>query len=370
MLYEHFRNYGCRLNINYFYKDLRVAVLENEYLRISVLIDKGTDIFEFLYKPKDTDFMWLSPWGINTPSKFVPTVAAKEGNFMDYYEGGWQEVLPNFGYGQVCYGGIEEGLHGEVCLIPWEFQVVEDSTSVVSVKFTVRTYRTPFYLEKVLTLKKDDPKLYISETLKNEGYSEIKFMWTHHPTFGGAFIDDSIVIDVGRNKVRIVYKPEDKGGFLEVNDPSVRWPKLEGFGGSKIDFSKSPTIVKGENESIDEICLGDLDDGWYAVTNTSKKVGFGMKWDKEVFPYVWIWRMYGKGYRTAPWFGRVYCMALELCSSLSPAGLSGAIENNTALKLDPQQEIKTGFIAVAYESLGNIKGIDCKGEIIKMGIFS
>jgi len=68
MLYEHFRNYGCRLHMDYFYKNLRVAVLENEYLRVSVLIDKGTDIFEFLYKPKDMDFMWLSPWGINSPA--------------------------------------------------------------------------------------------------------------------------------------------------------------------------------------------------------------------------------------------------------------------------------------------------------------
>ena len=41
----------------------------------------------------------------------------------------------------------------------------------------VRTYRTPFYLEKTLTLYTDDPKLYISEKLKNEGYADIELMW-------------------------------------------------------------------------------------------------------------------------------------------------------------------------------------------------
>lgn len=92
MLYSHFRNYGCRINTDYFYKNLRVEILENEYLKISILIDKGTDIFEFLYKPKDTDFMWLSPWGIKSPSNFVSTIPSKDGNFMDYYEGGWQEI--------------------------------------------------------------------------------------------------------------------------------------------------------------------------------------------------------------------------------------------------------------------------------------
>src|SRR5450830_669530 len=126
MLYYHFRNYGCMLNTELFYKNLRIAVLENEYLRISVLIGKGTDIFEFLYKPKDIDYMWLSPFGINSASKFIPTVSSSEGNFMDFYEGGWQEIIPNFGKGGI-YNNVEEGLHGEVCLIPWQYQIIEDN---------------------------------------------------------------------------------------------------------------------------------------------------------------------------------------------------------------------------------------------------
>jgi hypothetical protein len=54
MLYEHFRNYGCRLHTDYSYKNLRVAILENDLLRVSVLVDKGADIFELLYKQHET----------------------------------------------------------------------------------------------------------------------------------------------------------------------------------------------------------------------------------------------------------------------------------------------------------------------------
>lgn len=362
MLYHHFRNYGCRINTNYFYKDLRVAVLENEYLKISVLIDKGTDIFEFLYKPKDMDFMWLSPWGINSPSKFLPTIASKLGNFYDFWEGGWQEVIPNFSYG-VEYREIEEGMHGEVCMIPWEHQIIEDSPSKVSIKFMVRTYRTPFYLEKTMTLKKDDPKLYVSEKLINEGYADIDLNWTHHPTFGRAFIDDSTIIDVPKNKIRFVLKPENVRKYDEVIDDNIRWPKFRGYSGKDIDFSKSPTIVD-KNQSTDEICLGELEKGWYAVTNLGNKVGFGMKWDRQIFPYIWIWRMYGKGCKEGPWWGRVTCMALELCSSLSPIGLIETIKNNTAIKMKPQQEINTSFMAIAYEKDSSVNGIDASGNII------
>ncbi len=364
MLYYHFRNYGCRLNTNYFYKDLRVAVLENEYLRISILIDKGTDIFEFLFKPKDIDFMWLSPWGINTPSKFIPSIAAKGGNFMDYYEGGWQEILPNFGYGGSYYGGIEEGLHGEVCLIPWDYEIVEDTPSIVSVKFKVRTFRTPFYLEKVLTLKQGDPKLYISERLKNEGYSQIKFMWTHHPTFGSAFLDDSTVIDIPENKIKLILKKDKDMDIFEVPKGKVKWPQFRNYNDDYIDFSKSPTLVSNPNNSTDEICIGDLEDGWYAVTNLARKVGFAMKWDEKIFPYIWLWRMYGQGFNLAPWFGRGRCMALELCSSYSPNELNGAIENGTALSLNPQEEIQTNFTAIAYEGDKRISKINSDCQVI------
>lgn len=355
MLYSHYRNYGCRMNTNYFYKNLRVAVLENEFLRVSILIDKGTDIFEFLYKPKDLDFMWLSPWGIRSPTTFIPTIQSIEGNFMDYYEGGWQEIIPNFGKSGI-YQGTEQGLHGELSLIPWDYEIIENNTSEVSIKFMVRSYRTPFYIEKILTLKSNDLKLYISERLINEGYTDIDLMWTHHPTFGGEFLDDNIIIDLPKNKVKYVYTPDNNGMLDEINNSEVRWPKFKGFSGKIIDFSKSPTI-EDEDQSIDEVCLY-LDSGWYKITNIKKKVGFMMSWNKNIFPYLWVWRVYGKGCKIAPWWGRVSCMALEVCSSFSPTGLTGAINNKTSIRMSPMQEINASFIASAYNDFTNIEEID------------
>ena len=52
------RNFGCRVSDDYHYRGLRTVVLENSQLRLSVLVDKGTDIFELLYKPMDIDFMY------------------------------------------------------------------------------------------------------------------------------------------------------------------------------------------------------------------------------------------------------------------------------------------------------------------------
>lgn len=49
--YQHERNYKCRIR-EIIYKGLRTVTLENELIKVTVLADKGTDIIEFLYKPK------------------------------------------------------------------------------------------------------------------------------------------------------------------------------------------------------------------------------------------------------------------------------------------------------------------------------
>ena len=66
------RNYACRISTNYTYRGHAVAILENELIRIGVLLTKGTDIYEFLYKPLDIDFMWRTPWGSVHPTRWQP----------------------------------------------------------------------------------------------------------------------------------------------------------------------------------------------------------------------------------------------------------------------------------------------------------
>ncbi len=73
--------------------------------------------------------------------------------------------------------------------------------------------------------------------------------------------------------------------------------------------------------------------------------------------------MNGKGYKTPPWWGRFHCIALEPCSSFSHIGLKQAVQNNTSIKLGPQEEIKTSFMAIAYENDREIKKIDNSGNI-------
>ncbi len=148
--YTHERNFGCRF-FEVIYKGHRTIFLENEKIRIGILVDRGTDIFEFLYKPKDTDFMWRSYLGIKD-AKFFPASGPEDGNILDFYSGGWQELFPNAGTAGI-YKGAKFPFHGELYSCSWEYTVLEDSPEEVIIKFSTRTYRTYYYVEKILKIK-------------------------------------------------------------------------------------------------------------------------------------------------------------------------------------------------------------------------
>lgn len=143
------RHFGVRVTDRFRLDDLRTIILENELLRVTILVDQGSDIIELLYKPKDVDFLWRSPQGVRRRPPLLPTARRP---FFDYYEGGWQEIFPHASHG-IEYARSGLGFHGEVRGLPWVYQIVKDHAEEVVVRFWVRTVRLSFYLEKTVTLR-------------------------------------------------------------------------------------------------------------------------------------------------------------------------------------------------------------------------
>jgi hypothetical protein len=75
----HYRHHGCRITDDLKYKGYRTLMIENDLIKIGVLLDKGTDLFQFLHKPTDTDFLWRSPQGLINRDQFVATKACCNG---------------------------------------------------------------------------------------------------------------------------------------------------------------------------------------------------------------------------------------------------------------------------------------------------
>ncbi len=332
----HERNYGCRIR-EYLYRDLKTLTLENELLRISILADKGTDIFEFLYKPIDLDVLWHSFNGVRSPRNFITGRMAPGSSFLDFYEGGWQELFP--GIGDDCeYRGAPLGTHGEVCLLPWEYRIERDDPEEIGVRFRVRTVRTPYLLEKTLTLKSEDPTLYIEERVINEGVEKLQFMWGHHPTFGPLFLDESCQIEVPPG-CRARTTTNDLGEFgVLPPDTKFEWPNIKGLDGKIWDVSKVPPP---ESKTYLMYYLSDMPEGRYTIRNNHRAIQFTLKWDRKIFPILWAWAPYG-GAMGYPWYGRNYNLALEPWSAVPP-NLARVTEENRGIHIGPGQMISTNL---------------------------
>lgn len=340
-MYTFGRKQGCRMSLDYSYKGMRVAFLENEVVQVGVLLDKGADIFEFTFKPLDLDFLWQSPIELRKP--FVATSALPEGAFHDYFYGGWQEILPSAGWASEPYMGTYQGLHGEVSLLPFEATIVQDTPDCVSLRTRVRTYRSPLTLERTMSLQRNRSVLFIHERLVNESDGEYAIMWGHHPALGTPFLDENCVLKTPAKSVEVLafhpnglWKPGGDYNYPLV--PNLKTGQLEDI-----------TLIKSQNtKSVDVVIFKELEEGWYLINNLKQNVGFGMAWDEKLFRYLWMWQVYG-GHNDYPWYGRTYNVALEPFTSYPPAGVQNAIKNGSALIMKPNQIIETDMVAVAYK---------------------
>lgn len=333
------RNYGCRITENISINGVNALVMENQKLRVTILIDKGADIYELLYKPKDIDFMWRSPNELISASKYGQYSQDSVCNYIDLYSGGWQEIIPNGGP-SCTYKGAELGMHGEVVNVPWSYNVVEDNLKEISICFYVTTRRSPYTLEKRITIKEYESIIYFEETLSNNGDEDMELMWGQHPTIGKPFLDEHCHIITSARQGIIDGPAKDfKSQRLEPGQTFV-WPKGISGNNEEIDFSKVPGE---ESKTADMIYLTDFSgEAFYEVVNTKRQLAFGMKWDKSVFPYIWLWQVCN-GADGYPWYGQTYNMAIEPWTSYPSKGLNEAINNGSSFTIRKRSKVKTGF---------------------------
>lgn len=353
MLPAKYRHYGCRITDDILYKGMKALFLENEVLRVGILLDKGADIFQLIHKPTDTDFLWKSPQGLVNPKRFTPTTGSSTGAFLDTYHGGWQEIFP--GGGPVTYKGAELGLHGEVTHLQWDYEILEDQPDCIAIKLQVECIRTPFRLERTMKIEKEKPVLFLKEKLTNLSPDPQEFMWGHHPAIGPPFLKEGIKLFVPANKGE-VHKPLfAESGILDPGS-EFTWPFVKS-GGKNIDLS----IVPGDTEFSELLYLSELSDGWYAVVDQDKSLGIGFSWPKAIFPHLWFWLVYGQapGY---PWWNRVFCIALEPWTSI-PNNLSEAIKRGNQMIIKGGDTLEVPFTTTVITDRSIVKCIDIDGNV-------
>lgn len=351
------RHWGCRVNDEIVWRGFRALMIQNELLQIVVLIDKGAEIIQFLYKPLDLDFLWRAPNPLRDPGRFVPAGGSPAAPFFDHWSGGWFEVVPNGG--PACeYKGASLGYYAETINVPWEYRILEDRPERVSVGLWVKTYRTPFLLQKTLTLEAGKAALFIQERLTNQGQEPVDFMWGHHPVVGAPFLDESCILSAPDCTVEVMHAedgPDHRMGLHQMG----RWPIIQDRDGNPLDLRCIPDLT---GRTMDNCYLHDFEEGWIAVTSQRHGAGFGLAWDADVFRHVWIWQALGGG-QGYPWFGRTYNIGLEPWTSYPCVGLEEAVRRGTAARLEAGQSLDAWLTAVAYPEINPVRQITRDGTV-------
>ena len=340
--YQQERTDGVRVSDAWKYRGLKTVILENKNIRVLIISDKGADISSFVYKPTDTEFMFKTPWGIRNPKLTVPSTGDAASVWLDYYEGGWQTIIPHGGYPSE-YFGADFGIHGDVNNIPWDAKIITDTPEICTIEFRGRSIRSPFEICRTITLRAEDSFLEIDQKVTNFAEEDLDIVWLEHIAIGGNFLSEKCTLTLPKCKILTHPNDVDKSSKLKPSY-SGEWPMVDLKDGTKTDFRKIP----GKSDrSLDMAYFTELSEGWYVVKNNDLNISWGVEFPEELFKYVWYWRNFGGGYGY-PWYGRCYNAGLEPCTGWHNGGVEQAEKNGSAYSVNAGKtisaKIKAGVI--------------------------
>jgi hypothetical protein len=338
--------HGCRVSDEWQIRGLRAAVLENELVRVTVLLDRGAEIVELRHKPTDIDPLLRLPVPIHDPARSIMSIAGGVGSYMDMYLGGWQEIAPSGGPSNT-HQGVEYGQHGEVSLLPWQSVVLEDTPERVTLRCTVRGVRSPIRIERDMTIERGRAALLLRETMYNDAGEAFDTMWGHHIAYGLPFLQHGARIHTSAAQV---LTHDVMPGFTPRRaqvDITAPWPVVPGADGQPLDLSVVPAVAEAQGREL--AYLTDYPDAaWYTVYSDAHHLGVAVTWDAQVFRHVWLWQelAWAKGF---PWWGRSYAVALEPWSSYPSSGLAEAVAKGTQLTISAHGRVDTFLTVALYQ---------------------
>lgn len=336
------RNYASRISVHC-QDGLQILTMENNLVRLSILVSLGATIYEFLDKKTDIDFMFRTRQGLTGAASRLLTVQNPQGGFWDVWPGGWLEMFPNSG--RSCeYAGANLGQHGEVFYQPWTYAVIQDDPNSVSVRFSVLSARLPFQLSRTMTLWNDIGAVFLEEEITNCTGQPLSYVWGHHITLGDTFLNEHCRLALSESVL------SNKEAFAHpmsriVPGTSGTIKSMPGKNGKAVDLTRLPPAALGTG---DMLFAKISQEGWFTVTDEQKQLGFSACWDTQMFPYAWLWEEFC-GLQDYPFFGDTYALSVEPQVSDVPT-LQASVEKNKAKVLKSGEIQKTWLTASVYHT--------------------
>jgi hypothetical protein len=313
----------------------RALMLRNGCVEVTVLPERGCEIYEFRDRSTGVDVLFKSPWGLQPPG--TPPRAGSDGMaFLHNYGGGWQELLPNCN--DACnYRGTELPFHGEVAVARWEVSAGASGDDAVEVIGRVRCTLTPFALERRMLLERGQATLTLKERVENTSGEAHPLVWGHHCVVGAPFLEAGCRLHAPARTIMTLPEAwEDTARLAQAQREP--WPEARLVRGGRIDLREVPGPEAG---SHDDVFLTDLEEGTVAVENPRLGRTFRLGFDRELFRWLCSWQSYG-GAHSLPLAGS-YALGIE--PWISSGTLEQAVAAGEAIELAGGASLETTLTA-------------------------
>jgi len=323
---------GCKVDVNWSYRGFNTIIMENENLRLSILVDYGAKVFELIDKSISHDFLYHNP-------RVEPRVPVYGVNVDNWWCGGIDEAIPT---GHPCYyKGENYPYLGEVWSLPWNYKIEKDETDEVVVHLWRTTVIAPLRVDRWITLKQNKRIVYMHHKITNIGYSKQEFIWGIHPSF---YIEPGYRIELPAGNVMVHESlPNDR---LGSKGTKYVWPYAVDKNGNKVDMREVPPPTVQTSDLHYAI---QLKEGWFALIDPKNRRAIGMCFPKEIFKAVWLWLVYGG------WRG-LYCAAIEPWTGY-PARLDEAVREGVYSELSPNESLECDTRIVIFHKFSDIEEI-------------
>lgn len=290
--------------------------LENNYLLVDIFPEGGGKMTSIYNKKLGYEFLWNN--------ETLNLKAYKAGTEYDpVFYGGVDELIPNDIPENI--DGMELPDHGELWTQP---QAASVGKGLLTLKSFLPVSKLNY--KKTIRLDENGPFIHANYTISNENTEPVKFLWKLHAALK-IKAGDRILCRAGKGQV---VDPE-YSRFKQTD--SFQWPILE---------KNNVSVIPEKNGTMDFFYLYELDDGEVGLENVEQAY-FGYRFDKRVFPYVWLFASYGG-------FLNHYTAILEPCTTM-PISVNDAARLGQTMVLQPGETVSTRVTIIAGSYMDNIE---------------
>ncbi len=296
------------------YRGRRAVQLENESLRLTVLVEGG-HIAELLHKPSGINPLWTPPWPSIEPSTYNPARNPEYGADSE------SKLLSGLMGHNLCldlFGGPSEEeaaagmtVHGEASVAPYDIRV-QNGSLVQQAVFPQAQLR----FARKITLASEKSVLF-EEEVENLSALDRPIAWTQHVTLGPPFIE------IGKTLFRTsatrskVFETDFTGGkgYMKTG-AEFEWPLVPTNSGGVVDMQVFPDLAVSGAFSTHLMDPARLE-AFFLAWHPDSKVLIGYVWDPRDFPWLGIWEE-NRCRTTPPWNGETITRGMEFGVSPMP----------------------------------------------------